>query len=188
MLGSVPQVWTPRPSLFLTLNEAKRKAEAIKANNFTDAHLPPKIAKIDSSLFPLFPDAKKKKQVAKTEAEDNTAVKIENFSNASHQSPLPVEQRTTIFGGEPVLYENSEAEENTVVKIEKFSNSGHQSSIPVEQYTTISSVEPVSCDMVALLNSTVDDVGNVEVDKKPEIVVVKSELDDERFTGLSCWQ
>ena len=112
MLGTVPQVWnTPRPSHLLTLTEAKRKAEAIKANNS-------KIAKIDFSLLPLFPDAKKRKLVAKTEAEENMVVKIKNFSNSGHQSSLPVEQRATINNVEPVKIEADKNPENVAVKSE----------------------------------------------------------------------
>ena len=111
VLGTVPQVWTPRPSHFLTLTEAKRKAEAIEANNS-------KIAKIDFSLLPLFPDAKKRKLVAKTEAEENMVVKIKNFSNSGHQSSLPVEQRATINNVEPVKIEADKNPENVAVKSE----------------------------------------------------------------------
>ena len=105
-------------------------------------------------------------KLTKNKLTKNTAVKTENLLNASHQSPLPVEQRTTIFSGIPVPYENS-----------------------VHNLMNVSVIKCESIDNLETADdSTVDAVGNVEVDEKPKIVVVKSEFDDESFTGMSCWQ
>lgn len=90
---------------------------------------------------------------------DNTqkagTVKIEDLSNASHQSALPVGQRITILSGEPV------------------SNKTSDNMIPIK-YELIEKIETVDTPF----NYTVDTAVKTEAVHEPELVIVKSEIED----------